>query len=257
MRSDGSDYELWDRVPTRYVLAVLAVSTACAAVGLFVPPFMTLGGVVFGVFAFGLILYGLLGSLAGPFEEGWWHGVACILFPPFYPLYYQFTRPDQGWGPFFNMVLGFGLLWVGVRTFPMYAEVGPGAPARAAVKGERPATLEEQLDAIGPARGAPPGPGVGSVITTTDALGALLAKVHDEPSARKAAPWFRQLVGQLQRDYEAAGVRSAVSDDGQSRSISAYVKFGPEFREVERRYNDQRKRIRKIPGLFEVLTGAR
>lgn len=251
MRREGSGYRLWDRVPAGHILAVLAVTLVLAAVGWFVPAVMTLAGVGFGAFAFGLTLYGLLGSLAEPFQEGWWHGVACILFPPFYPVYYHLTRPDQGWGPFLNMVTGFGLLWAGVRTFPMYAEVAPVTPEEPA------ASLERQLERIGPGKDAPPGPGVGQVIATTDALGSLLEQVRDEPSARKAAPRFRRLVGQLRRDYEAAGERKAVSDDGQSLSISAFVKFGPKFREAERRYSDQRKRLQKSGGLFEILTGAR
>lgn len=242
--------DCWDIVPVRLVLGTLAVAAVCAGIGLRVPPFNTMAVVLYGMMAVGLMLYGLIGSLAATFEEGVWHGIACLLFPAFYPIYFYATHPTSGWRPFVNMVLGFGLAWVAVQTFPMFrhADAKPVRPV--AVGGE-------PLEAIGPPRSDLDPPGAAALTATTRALTKLLATVTDERSARKAAPRFRQLMAQRRSDFVAAGEPTALDDRGMTKSITALIKLGPRFWDANREFQTQWKRIRRQDGLSGILEGTR
>jgi hypothetical protein len=235
-------------VPVRLVLGSLAAAGVCAGVGLRVPLFNRLAVLLYATVAVGLMLYGLFGSLAATFEEGVWHGIACLLFPAFYPIYFHATHPASGWKPFINMVLGFGLAWVAVQTFPIFRQAD-AKPVRPLPVGGDP------LEAIGPSRSDPDPPGAGQLTATTSALAILLAAVTDESSARKAAPRYRQLMAQRRSDFEAAGESGALDDRGMSKSISALIKLGPRFRDANREFEAQRKRVRRLDGLSGILEG--
>ena len=168
-------------MPVRLVLVSLAAAGLCAVIGLYVPRFNGLAIVLYGTVAIGLILYGLFGSLAATFKEGLWHGIACLLFPAIYPIYFYATHPVGGWRPFVNMVLGFGLTWVAIQTFPMFRHAD-AKPARPLLVGGDP------LEKIGPSPERP-GPARGRGRSRRrPRLAKLLATVTDETSARKAAP---------------------------------------------------------------------
>jgi hypothetical protein len=244
--------DCWNIVPVRLVLGGLAAAGVCAGVGLWIPPFNALAVVLYGTVAVGLMLYGLLGSLAETFEEGLWHGIACLLFPAFYPIYFYATHPESGWRPFVNMVLGFGLCWVAVQTFPMFrqADAKP-APARPLPVGG------DALEAIGPSRSDPDPPGAGQLTATTSALAKLLAAVTDEASARKAAPLYRQLMAQRRSDFAAAGEPRALDERENLVSITAVIKLGPRFRDANRAFEAQWKRLRRQGGLAGILEETR
>ena len=242
--------DCWDIVPVRLVLGSLAAAGLCAVIGLYVPRFNALAIVLYGTVAVGLILYGLFGSLAATFKEGVWHGIACLLFPAFYPIYFYATHPVRRWRPFVNMVLGFGLAWVALQTFPMFRQAD-AKPARPLLVGGDP------LEEIGPSRSDPDPPGAGPLTATTSALAKLLATVTDESSARKAAPRFRQLMAQRRSDFVAAGEPTAFDDRGMSKSITALIKLGPRFRDANREFQTQWKRIRRQDGLSGILDGTR
>jgi hypothetical protein len=244
----GRDW--WDIVPVRLVMGSLAAAGVCAGVGLRVPSFNALAVVLYGTVAVGLMLYGLLGSLAATFKEGVWHGIACLLFPAIYPIYFHATHPASGWKPFINMVLGFGLAWVAVQTFPMFHQAD-AKPARPLLAGG------DRLEAIGPTRSDPDPPGAGPLAATTGALANLLATVTDESSAQKAALRYRQLMAQRRSDFEAAGEPTALDDRGNLMSITAPIKLGPRFRDANREFEAQRKRVRRQGGLFGILDGTR
>jgi hypothetical protein len=240
----------WDIVPFRLVLGALATAGACAAIGLLVPPFSTLAVVLYGTVAVGLMLYGWIGSLAATFEDGPWHGIACLLFPAIYPIYFHATHPESGRKPLVNMVLGFGLAWVAIQTFPMFHRA-EAKPARPAVVGRDP------LEGVGPSADDPDPPGAPQLIATTNALTRLLAGVTDESSARKAGPLYRQFMAQRRSEFEAAGERRALDDRQALASISALVKLGRRFRETNREFESQWKRVRRTDGLSEILEGKR
>jgi hypothetical protein len=197
-----------------------------------------------------LMLYGLFGSLAVTFKEGVWHGIACLLFPAFYPIYFYATHPVGGWRPFVNMVLGFGPAWVALQTFPTFRQAD-AKPARPLLVGG------DRLEEIGPSRSDPEPPGAGPLTATTSALAKLLATVTDESSARKAAPRFRQLMAQRRSDFVAAGEPTALDDRGMSKSITALIKLGPRFRDVNREFQTEWTRIRRQDGLSGILDGTR
>lgn len=240
--------DFWDIVPVRLVLGSLAAAGLCAVIGRFVPRFTGLAIMLYGTVAVGLMLYGLVGSLAATFKEGAWHGLACLLFPAFYPIYFYARHPGCGRKPLVNMVLGFGLAWVAVQMFPMLRHAD-AKPARPMVVGQDP------LEAIGPSRSEPDPPSAGPLTETTSALAKLLATVTDESSARKAAPRFRQLIAQRKSDFVAAGEPTAFDDLGMSKSITALVKLGPRFRDANRELQTQWKRIRRQHGLTGILDG--
>jgi hypothetical protein len=242
--------DCWDIVPVRFVLGSLAAAGVCAGVGLHVPPFNALAVVLYGIVAVGLMLYGLFGSLAATFKEGLWHGIACLLFPPIYPIYFYATHPASGWKPFVNMVLGLGLTWVALQMFPMFRQAD-AKPARPLLVGGDP------LEGVGPSRSDPDPPGAGQLTATTGALAKLLAGVTDESSARKAAPRYRQLMAQRRSDFEAAGEPRALDDRGELVSISAVIKLGPRFRDANREFEAQWKRVRRQGGLSGILEGTR
>jgi hypothetical protein len=242
--------DCWDIVPVRLVLGSLAAAGLCAVIGPYVPRFNSLAIMLYGTVAVGLILYGLFGSLAATFKEGVWHGIACLLFPAFYPIYFYATHPVCGWRPFVNMVLGFGLALVALQTFPMFRQAG-AKPARPLLVGGDP------LEKIGPSRSDPDPPGAGPLTATTIALAKLLATVKDESSARKAAPRFRQLMAQRRSEFVAAGESTAFDDRGMSKSITALIKLGPRFRDANREFQTQWKRIRRQDGLTGILDGTR
>jgi hypothetical protein len=255
-RAEGRDgvmrhgRDCWDIVPVRLVLGSLAAAGVCAGIGLYVPPFNALAVVLYGTMAVGLMLYGLFGSLAATFKEGVWHGIACLLLPAVYPIYFHATHPGSGWKPFVNMVLGFGLIWVAVQVFPMFRQAD-AKPARPLLAGGDP------LERIGPSRNDPDPPGAGPLTATTDALARLLVGVTDESSARKAAPRYRQLMAQRRSDFEAAGEPRALDDRGVLVSISAVIKLGPRFRDANRAFEVQWKRVRRNGGLSAILEGTR
>lgn len=240
----------WDIVPVRLVLGGLTAAGVCAGVGLRFPSLGALAVVLYGMVAVGLMLYGLLGSLAATFKEGVWHGIASLLFPAIYPIYFHATHPASGWKPFINMVLGFGLAWAAVQTFPMFhhTEAKPGRP---------PVVSGDPLEAVGPSRSDPDPPGAGPLTATTGALAKLLATVTDESSAQKAAPRYRQLMAQRRSDFEAAGEPAALDDRGNLMSITAPIKLGPRFRDANREFEAQRKRVRRQGGLSGILEGTR
>jgi hypothetical protein len=240
----------WDIVPVRLVLGCLAAAGLCAVIGRYVPRFNALAIVLYGTVAVGLILYGLFGSLAATFKEGVWHGIACLLFPTFYPVYFCATHPACGWRPIVNMVLGFGLAWGALQTFPVFHQAG-AKPAGALLVGR------DLLEEIGPSRSDPDPPGARPLTATTNALAKLLTTVTDESSARTAAPRFRQLMAQRRSDFAAAGEPTALDDRGMSKSITALIKLGPRFRDANCEFETQWKRIRRQDGLSGILDGTR
>jgi hypothetical protein len=246
MRSD----DRWDLVPVRLILASLAVAGLFALVGFYAAPFNALAVVVYGSVAIGLTLYGFVGSVAAISEEGVWHGVACLLLPPFYAIYFYATHPASGWKSFVNMVLGFGLMWVALQVFPMFrhADARPAQP---------PLVGGDILEKVGPEHDDVALSGAEHLTATTIALAKLLEGVTDESTARKAAPRFRQLMAQRRRDFEASGEPTALNDRGQLVSISALVKLGPRFQDANRRFEQRWKRVRLQAGISEVLEGSR
>jgi hypothetical protein len=246
MRSD----DRWDLVPVRLILASLAVAGLFALVGFYAAPFNALAVVVYGSVAIGLTLYGFVGSVAETFKEGVWHGVACLLFPPFYAIYFYATHPASGWKSFVNMVLGFGLMWVALQLFPMFRH----ADARPA---QSPFVGGDALEKLGPGHNDVPLSGAEHLTATTIALANLLESVTDESTARKAAPRFRQLMAQRRSDLEASGEPRALNDRGQLVSISAVTKLGPRFRDANRQFEKRWKRVRLQAGISEVLEGSR
>jgi hypothetical protein len=249
----ASEYKLWDRIPFRVLVWPFGLSAGLAAVGFYAPPLMTAAGVVAGCTAFALMIYGLLGLWVEPFREGIFQGFANFFLTPFYPIYYNITRPGRTTGSFVNLIVGFGALWMVVHVFPMYRDLDgppPGAPAVAA-KGAEP------LDSIRPGPKAPSPAAAGQVTATTAALADLLAGVKDEATARKAAPRYRALLDQRRADFASIEGGKALDKSGRLVSLSALVNLGPEFREANKRYEAEWKRVRRSPQQVEALKGAR
>ena len=197
--------------------------------------------------AVGLTLYGLLGTMVAPFRESVWHGVACLALPGIYPIYFHATHPEGGWKPFINMILGFGLIWAAVQIFPVFRTVDAQPARRQFARGEG-------LEGIGPSRSDPDPPGAGRLTATTGALAKLLAGVTDETSARRAAPRYRQPhLLKRARGFDAAGEPRALDARDELVSISAVIKLGPRFRDANREFEAQRKRIRRTACLSEIL----
>ena len=124
-----------------------------------------------------------------------WHGIACLVFPTFCPIYFYSKHPSSGWKPFINMMLGLGLTWVAI---PMFRQAD-AKPARPTPAGGDP------LEGIGPSRSDPDSPAAEQLTATTGVLAELLAGVTDEASARKVAPRFRQLMAQLRKGFPSIG----------------------------------------------------
>jgi hypothetical protein len=72
-----------------------------------------------------------------------------------------------------------------------------------------------------------------------------------------AAPRFRQLMAQRRSDLVAVGEPTALDDRGMSKNITALIKLGPRFRDANREFQTQWKRIRRQDGLSGVVDGTR
>lgn len=246
-----NEYEFWDRIPLPIFFTVIGFAIACALIGLIFHPFMILAKCVYAIFAIGLILYGLVGCSMAPFQESFGHGLAYIFLAPIYPIYYTCTRPDAGRGAFINIILGFGLLWLSANMFPLFED--PKQKPQVNEAGPK-KTTEEKLQEIGPKENGPVPPGVPNLIATLVEVTKVLTTITDAQTAKKAAPVVTRLWGKLRSDYESTGERTSFSNTNhRSNSISEYIKFGPEYRRVSRKYTDELKRVSKIPGVRDII----